>query len=195
MVLFARILLWLPHTQTGDMVDLPLRTPGERMAWSRLNGENAVCTADQCAAERCPLHIARRRAEQAHLVIVNHSLLLADVAAENHILPEFLDLIVDEAHHLESAVTNGLSFDADMRFLDTILKDITGERSGLLADVQRRLQAALPDHVRHQVDEFTGHMRPKRYKRRRAWRSSSPRLNSSCRITSARAPNSRSRFV
>ena len=44
MVLFARILLWLPNTVTGDVAEIPLRSPGERMAWSRLNGENAVCT-------------------------------------------------------------------------------------------------------------------------------------------------------
>ncbi len=159
MVLFARILLWLPQTQTGDVADLPLRSPGERMAWSRLNGENAVCTAEQCAAERCPLHLARRRAEQAHLVIVNHSLLLADVAAENHILPPFVDLIIDEAHHLESAVTSGLSFEADKRFLDTILKDISAERSGLLADVQKRMRAALPEHMQVQIDDFASRMR------------------------------------
>ena len=38
--------------------------------------------------------------------------LLADVAAANRVLPEYVDLIIDEAHHLESAVTNGLSFRA-----------------------------------------------------------------------------------
>lgn len=118
MVLFARILLWLPHTKTGDVAEVALRTPGERMAWSRLNGENATCTGDQCAQENCPLHLARRRAEQAHIVIVNHALLLSDVANNNHILPEFADLIIDEAHHMESAVTNGLSFRADKRFLE-----------------------------------------------------------------------------
>ena len=78
---------------------------------------------EQCAAERCPLHLARQRAEQAHLVIVNHALLLADVANENHVLPAFMDLIIDEAHHLESAVTNGLSFRADKRFLETVLEE------------------------------------------------------------------------
>ncbi|MCB0058400.1 MAG: 3'-5' exoribonuclease, partial [Caldilineaceae bacterium] len=67
MTLLARILLWLPTTQTGDMVELPLRTPGERLAWQKMNGDNAVCTMDHCAAERCPLHLARRRAELAHL--------------------------------------------------------------------------------------------------------------------------------
>ncbi|MEJ2753386.1 MAG: hypothetical protein P8169_12030, partial [Chloroflexota bacterium] len=62
MVVFARILLWLPHTETGDVAEIPMRSREERSVWSRLNGENVVCTADQCAAERCPLYMARQRA-------------------------------------------------------------------------------------------------------------------------------------
>ena len=159
MIVYARILLWLPHTETGDVAELPLRSPGERMAWSRLNGDNGVCTPDQCAAERCPLYMARQRAEQAHMVIVNHALLLADVSLENMVLPPFDDLIVDEAHHLESAVTSGLSFSADRRFLETVLKEITSERSGLLADVMRRLGSSVPGHARSELEGFSGQMR------------------------------------
>jgi DNA polymerase-3 subunit epsilon/ATP-dependent DNA helicase DinG len=159
MALYARILLWLTKTETGDVAELPLRTPGERLAWSRLNGENAVCTLEQCATERCPLSLARQRAEQAHIVIVNHALLLSDVANENHVLPSFVDLIIDEAHHLESAVTNGLSFRADRRFLETVLEEISKPRAGLLADVQKRLSAVLPEHVSSELDEFAGRMR------------------------------------
>ena len=51
MPLYARIRRWLPHSGTGDMGEIILRTPGERLAWSKLNGENPTCTADQCAAE------------------------------------------------------------------------------------------------------------------------------------------------
>ena len=159
MTLYARILLWLARTESADVAELPLRTPGERMAWSRLNGENAVCTLEQCATERCPLSLARQRAEQSHIVIVNHALLLSDVANENHVLPAFADLIIDEAHHLESAVTNGLSFRADRRFLETVLEEISRPRAGLLADVQKRLSAVLPEHVSSELDQFAGRMR------------------------------------
>jgi len=37
------------------------------------------------------------------LLIVNHALLLADVATGNRVLPEYDYLIIDEAHHLEEA--------------------------------------------------------------------------------------------
>ena len=158
MILYARILLWLPQTQTGDVAELVIRTPGERLAWSRINADSA-CTGDQCAMEHCPLHHTKQKAELAHIVIVNHALLLSDISQNNHILPQFYDLIVDEAHHLESAVTDGLSFRADKRFLEAVLDDITKPRTALLADLQTRIRNALPSEFSDKFDDIIGQMR------------------------------------
>ena len=159
MALYARILLWLPHSQTGDVGEIILRTQGERLAWSKLNGENPTCTSDQCAAENCPLHIARRRAELAHLIIVNHSLLLADLASNGMVLPEYTDLIIDEAHHLEAAVTDGLSFRADRRFLETILEEAARPRAGLVANAEQRINAVAPQEIGTSVAALAERMR------------------------------------
>jgi DNA polymerase-3 subunit epsilon/ATP-dependent DNA helicase DinG len=144
MTLFARLLLWLGQTETGDINEISLRTPGERRAWRRLSGENSVCTSQDCAEQRCPLHFARRRAEVAHLLIVNHALLIADSAAGNQVLPTFRDLVIDEAHHLEDAVTNGLAFSADQAWLETLLDDLMAP-AGTIAWLSRRLQKDVPD--------------------------------------------------
>ena len=159
MALYARILLWLPHSQTGDVGEIFLRTPGERLAWSRLNGENPTCTTDQCAAENCPLHFARRRAEVAHLIVVNHSLLLADLASNGMVLPDYDDLIIDEAHHLESAVTDGLSFRADRRSLEAILEEVTRPRAGLVANAQQRIAAVAPKEITEVVASIAERLR------------------------------------
>lgn len=153
MALYARILLWLPRTQSCDVNEISLRTPGEQLAWGRLSADNDTCRMDTCREERCPLHIARRRAEQAHLLVVNHSLLLADVASGNRVLPPYHDLVIDEAHHLEAAVTDGLSFRADRRFLESLLEEITRPRAGLVGDVQSRVRAVLPAKL---VSTFDG---------------------------------------
>lgn len=147
MTLFARMLLWLPTSDSGDVAEIPLRTWGEREAWSRLNSQSSSCTTDMCANERCPLHIAKRRSENAHVLIVNHALLMANAANNNHVLPEFTDLIIDEAHHLESAVTGGLSFQVDKRGLDKMLDEITRDKTGLLGMVERALAASAPQDV------------------------------------------------
>ncbi|MFW6097164.1 MAG: helicase C-terminal domain-containing protein [Chloroflexota bacterium] len=159
MAVYARILLWLPESQTGDVNELSLRSQGEQMAWGRLSADNDACRMDTCREERCPLHVARRRAEQAHLLVVNHSLLLADVAAGNRVLPPYRDLIIDEAHHLESAVTDGLSFRADRRFLESLLEDVTRPRAGMVGDVQSRVRAELPPQVSSVVDGFAEELR------------------------------------
>lgn len=159
MALYARILLWLGQTETGDVAEISLRSPGERLAWSKLNGENDVCKADDCAQENCPLHIARRRAEQAHLIVVNHALLLADVATGGMVLPEYSDLIIDEAHHLEAAVTDALSFRADKRGIETILEEVLRPRAGMVANAQQRVAAAAPAEIGRSVDEYADRMR------------------------------------
>ena len=159
MVMYARILLWLPHTDTGDVAELVVRTPGERMAWGRMNGENAVCNNETCAKERCPRYIAQMRAEQAHIIIVNHSLLLADVSSGNHILPPFKDLVLDEAHHLETAVTDGLSFRADRRSLENVLTEITQPKGGPLGQLESQARGVLPPDVYASIATYINAMR------------------------------------
>jgi DNA polymerase-3 subunit epsilon/ATP-dependent DNA helicase DinG len=153
MALYGRILSWLPQSTSGDVNELSLRTQGERIAWSRLSADNEGCTSDKCALEDCPLHIARRRAELAHILVVNHALLLADVAADNRVLPEYKDLIIDEAHHLEAAVTDGLSFRTERRFIEGMLEEITKPRAGLVGDMQSRVRAATPPEVASMIDQ------------------------------------------
>lgn len=159
MTLYARILVWLPQSQTGDVGEINLRTPGERLAWQRLSAENDGCRMEHCMEERCPLYMARRRAEQAHILVVNHSLLLADVAAGNRVLPAYADLIVDEAHHLEAAVTDGLSFRADRRYLETLLDQIMDGGGGLVADMQSRVRAELPPEASSLVESYAEQLR------------------------------------
>ena len=144
MTVYARLLVWLPQTKTGDRGELTLRGFDERLMWDKLSAENDICTPDMCINNRCPRFVAQKKAENAHVIIVNHALLLSDLANENHILPEFYDLIVDEAHHLEVAVTNGLSFEADKRFLERTINDVVKGRGGLLEEITGRTNIVAP---------------------------------------------------
>jgi DNA polymerase-3 subunit epsilon/ATP-dependent DNA helicase DinG len=74
-------------------------------------------------------------------------------------LPEYADLIADEAHHLESAVTNALSFRADKRFLEGMLDEVNRPRAGLVADLQRRAAAALPADFSTTIDGQANRLR------------------------------------
>ncbi len=150
----ARVLVWLPTTATGDQGELALPRPADRFAWSQISAENEGCSLDRCQREmggRCFFYRARRQAEAAHVVVVNHALLMADAATENRVLPEYHHLIVDEAHHLENAVTDQLSFKADSLLVSQTLAAVHprggrtaqgGTRaSGLLADIDETIRS------------------------------------------------------
>ncbi len=158
--MIARVLVWLPTTTTGDQGELALPFPSDRFTWSQISAENEGCSLDRCQREmggRCFFYRAHRQAEAAHIIVVNHALLMADAATANRVLPEYHHLIVDEAHHLEDAVTDQLSFRADSAALSQLFAAIYphGGRSaqggvrasGLLADIEetlRRSQTPMP---------------------------------------------------
>ena len=139
MRLLAKLLVWLSQGGSGDRTEISLAGPAESAAWSRLSADSDECTTDACqdfSDGVCPYYQARRAAEQAHLIVVNHALLLADIATGNRVIPEYDYLVVDEAHHLESAATKGLSLQVTEAELQRVLNEVTGPHTGLLAMVR-----------------------------------------------------------
>jgi len=161
----AKVLVWLPETTDGDGDRLFLPNQRERGLWWQLSADHEGCNPERCRHfynDACYFYRARHAAEAAHLVIVNHALLLADVAVQNRALPEYEYLIVDEAHHLEAATTNGLSFETDRVHLRQLLSEVgqvgqSGRVTGLLSDVIGRCQKAhLPRDFMEQMELFVG---------------------------------------
>ena len=151
MRVLAKILVWLPSTLTGDRAELFLPSAGERAIWAQVRSDPDSCLGERCRYRQqgqCFFYEARRRAERAHLIVVNHALLLADIAVENRVLPEYRYLIVDEAHNLEDSVTRQLSFEVDRERLERMLTSISqevapGRYVGLLTQLSLRLQPLL----------------------------------------------------
>jgi ATP-dependent DNA helicase DinG len=146
----AKVIVWLQESQTGDKGEISLRAR-EFFIWNRLSAEDEDCTLHRCQSQMdgtCPYFKARKRAESTHLLITNHALLVSDAASENRVLPDYKYLIVDEAHQLEDAITNGLSFRIDRTTLLRRLNDIGGVTGGLLGDLLQSARKSVPDkHV------------------------------------------------
>jgi ATP-dependent DNA helicase DinG len=139
----AKILVWMLESNTGDKGEISLRGPVENITWQRLSAEDEGCTLERCNVAMegaCPFYKARKAAEAAHLVIVNHALLVADAMSDNRVLPDYRYLVIDEAHHLEEATTNGLSFRLDESTLRRRLADLGGPRRGLLGSLLNSAQ-------------------------------------------------------
>jgi DNA polymerase-3 subunit epsilon/ATP-dependent DNA helicase DinG len=135
--LLARLLVWLRITQTGDRAELNLHSNFDQ-PWSRLSAENTVCFETQCPFVRngtCFMQRARKRAEAAHVLVVNHALLLSDMATGGHVLPPYDHLVIDEAHNLEDEATSRFAFSATEADFNDYLDRIgrRGERPGGLA--------------------------------------------------------------
>ncbi len=131
----AKILVWGLENQSGDRNELNLTGPAERDAWMKLSAEDDACTTETCVAKEngsCAFHRAKTAAQNAHILVVNHALLLSDIATGSKVLPEYDYLIVDEAHHLESATTNALSFKLTQFDMIRLLKEIGNAGSGTL---------------------------------------------------------------
>jgi len=162
----AKILAWLPVTETGDSAELSLRE-NEQAIWREVQADQETCLGDRCPhlrKGRCFLYRARRQAEAAHIIVVNHALLLSDMVVANRVLPEYHHLIIDEAHHLEARATDSLGFAVNhgqaMALLAGLSQQIvTGEYRGFLHTVPQHFRgSAVEAAVQKQLGEYLAKM-------------------------------------
>ena len=134
---------WLTHTPDGDLDRY------EGLPRSLLS-----CPGDECGGRRCPywsrcfVYKARKAAAEAHLVVVNHALVLAEATSPGSgILPAYGRIVMDEAHNLESIATEYLGYELSMpaltRILNRLVRRRRGSRArpgGVLASIERQFQ-------------------------------------------------------
>ena len=113
-----------------------IRTPLAPGTWEKVAAERVSCIHVECPHfKKCFFFKARKKLHEANLLIVNHHLLIADVAArlrpdfqeDKSPLPKFSRLILDEAHHLEEIALESFSARTDrlelVRLLGRIYSD------------------------------------------------------------------------
>jgi len=83
------------------------------------------CLMGQCFyADRCPLMIARNRAQNASIVLVNHSLVMTDYQSDRAMLGEYSCIIFDEAHNIEKAAIENLSIGFSKSLFKEVLEPL-----------------------------------------------------------------------
>ena len=160
----ARILIWLSQTESGDRAELSLRRE-EQSLWGRVSAQSESCLGPQCPYQRrghCYLYRARRSAENAHLVVVNHALLLSDIVSSSNILPTYHHLIIDEANNLEEEATEQWGVEVGERDLGSYFdrlgqRDGGGRYNGLLFELAEHFRgSAVPLTRQHEIGEMAG---------------------------------------
>jgi ATP-dependent DNA helicase DinG len=106
--LLAGLDRWAAETETGDREDLPFPVPAA--TWMEVASDGEDCAPNACRfRDGCFYYAHRDVAAEADLIIVNHALLLANVAAAGNIFEaEGRHLVIDEAHRLEEVMAEAL---------------------------------------------------------------------------------------
>ncbi|MBY0145446.1 ATP-dependent DNA helicase DinG [Neobacillus niacini] len=164
-----QILVWLTETNTGDRDELNLSSGGN-IFWNKIKNDQSIFAMNKFWQEKDFYLRAKNEAQNADIIITNHSLLLSNLSAEKTFLPDFDYAIIDEAHHFEKVA--GQYFGVTLDYLTTrlllsqfgqfeqrllfhefenILDDLKVNREDLTATVKINQIAA---DLSYEMDEF-----------------------------------------
>ncbi len=172
---YAEVREWRHHTDSGDRAELAAVAEDSPL-WPLVTS-----TTDNCLGQHCPqyadCHVvkARRRAQEADLVVVNHHLLLADLAMKESGFVEFLPdaeaVIIDEAHQLPDLAVQFFGVALGSREMQRVVDEAQvatlpyadselRRRLTRLGTAVKELRLAAPrQEGRHQLDELIPGMR------------------------------------
>ena len=147
---------WVPVTEDGDLSISSVIAEDSEL-WPLVTSTAENCLGSDCPRfEECFVVRARREAQEADVVVVNHHLLFADMAIKQsgfgEVLPGAAVFIVDEAHQAPETASQFFSTSLSSRQISDLCSDIlaeASETSGGLATVRNEVA-----HCRQTLKEF-----------------------------------------
>jgi ATP-dependent DNA helicase DinG len=142
----AALAAWAERTTDGSLSDMP--APPRSEVWDEVSAEPDLCTRARCQFyDKCFLFAARRKAAQADVIVVNHHLLMSDVAVRRisqnwddaAVLPAYARLVVDEGHHMEDAAAAHLGATVTRRSLQRLFARLDRTGKGILPALMAKL--------------------------------------------------------
>jgi len=155
---------WSARTRDGDL-SVANVIPDDSAVWPMVTSTNDNCLGTKCPDfDDCHVLKARRRAQEADVVVVNHHLLFADMAIKQRgfgeVLPGADAFVIDEAHQAPELASRFFSASLTRRRVEDLLRDIlaeAGELAGALGGLRgpvddcrqalRELQAAMAEQL------------------------------------------------
>lgn len=143
----AALLSYIEQTDYDDMDTL-------KIDYRLLPRAAITTTSHDCLRRKCPyfgsscfVHGARRRAENADIVVTNHSLLFCDLAADGGLLPPVKQWVVDEAHNAEDEARRAFSVKLAAEDLLRLAERVDAAESArtVFSRAERRVQTAAED--------------------------------------------------
>ncbi len=153
------IIEWSKVTQDGSRSDLNF-VPSSAV-WEEVCSESDSCLRSRCEFfQQCFVTRARRQANRAHILVVNHHLLFADLAiqasgADVAVLPRYHHIVFDEAHNIEDVATDyfgaGITRTGIARIVRRLYGQIENKPAGLLTLFVKKLAA---EYNKHRIAAF-----------------------------------------
>lgn len=158
---------WKQQTTGGTLSDLDF-TPSPNV-WAQVCSEPHACTQRTCGPDSgCFYQDARRRAAEAHMIVLNHTLFFTMLASQEDMGTEgegFLFpndfVIMDEAHTMENTAAKQLGLHISQSGLRFDLGRLYNPRSqkGLFALARRADAVTACARLHEQIEEFFGTVR------------------------------------
>jgi len=152
-----KIDVWKESTHDGSRSSLPfVPSPG---VWDKVAAESDTCNRNSCPYfQQCHFFKARRQANEAQILIVNHHLLFADLVrrAENDnfsdpaILPSYNRIVLDEAHNIEDIATEYFASHISQIDIIRLMARLTSEKGGKIQGKLPLLKDKLAAHYRNE---------------------------------------------
>ncbi|MDD4527269.1 MAG: helicase C-terminal domain-containing protein [Candidatus Margulisbacteria bacterium] len=117
------LMMWVISSEKGDISEIhnSLKTRFN----NQIKAETKSCLQAHCPFKQvCFLNKLKENAKNANIIVVNHALLLADIHYGQKVLPEFSQLIIDEAHTLEDVATGCFSMSFAKKRLNELFAKI-----------------------------------------------------------------------
>jgi ATP-dependent DNA helicase DinG len=143
--ILARIQRWARTTRQGDLSEVRGLSDSHPV-WPQVTSTRDNCLGNRCPEiSRCHVALARRDALDADIVIVNHHLLLADLALKEDGFGDILGtadaVILDEAHQIPDLATQFFGANVSSRRIENLLKEAQTEIAAQLARVSVESEA------------------------------------------------------
>ena len=113
----AALLSYIEQSEFDDLDSL-------KIDYRALPRYQATTTSNECLRRKCPfygklcfVHGARRRAEQADIIVTNHTLLFCNITADGGLLPPVRHWMIDEAHSVEDEARGAFAQTVDSEAL------------------------------------------------------------------------------
>jgi DNA polymerase-3 subunit epsilon/ATP-dependent DNA helicase DinG len=138
MRVLAKTMVWLLENTSGDRTEINLTGPSERDVWVHMSAEDDACTSEVCLERQggaCPFFRAKQAALNAHILVVNHALLLTDVAVGSRVLPLPPHDIIAEGPPRAPAATGALCSRLTKWDVQRLMRHARGSTSGIFGQL------------------------------------------------------------